>query len=148
MNLKVLNSRERKKFWAQLNEQFGSEAFEDKAILSNKEKVYLVNKEIHELPEIKMHYAGMYFCKIMKDGLRPTIEGSQLIAKTATKNILELDNPKINDWIKGYDLEGFNIPEGFYLIKNNTDIYGCGKIKEGKLLNYTPKGRRLINIHE
>ena len=84
----------------------------------------------------------------MKEGLRPTIEGSRLIAQTATKNILELDDSQINDWIKGLDMEGFEVPDGFYLVKNKKDIYGCCKIKEGKLFNYVPKGRRLINIHE
>lgn len=147
MDLKVLNSRERKKFWQQLNEQFDCEA-EDKAVLSNKEKIYLVNNDIHEIPEIKLYYVGLYFCKIMKEGLRPTIEGSQLIAKTAKKNILELNNKQINQWVKGEDMEGFDVPDGFYLVKNKEDIYGCCKIKEGRLFNYVPKGRRLINIHE
>lgn len=148
MNYKVLNSRERKKIWQQINNQFSSDISEDKAILQNKDKIYLVNEELHDLPDIKVYYAGMYFCKVMNEGLRPTIEGAQLISKTAKSNFLDLDNSQINLWIKGYDLDDIKVEDGFYLIRNNNDVFGCGKIKSGKLFNYVPKGRRLVNIHE
>lgn len=150
MNLKVLNSRERKNFFKTINEQFGSSFQGEYTILSNKEKVYLLNKTFEEVPDEVLYYyqAGLYIASFMKDGIRLTIEGSQMVGKTATKNILELDRKQLHEWIKGYDIHDLKELDGYYLIKYKSDFYGSGKLKEGKLFNYVPKGRRLVNIHE
>jgi NOL1/NOP2/fmu family ribosome biogenesis protein len=150
MKLKVLNSRERKNFFKIINTQFDADYSTDDIILSNKEKYYLLSRKWDEVPDEVLYYyqAGMYFASDMKDGIRLTIEGSQIVGKTAKKNIMDLDEKQIKEWVRAYDLHDLKGDDGFYLIRHNGDFYASGKLKEGKMFNYVPKGRRLVNIHD
>lgn len=150
VNLKVLNKKEIKKILKTINTQFGSDFNEEYSVLANKERIYILNKTFEGIPDEVLYYfqAGLYFASFMKDGIRLTIEGSQLVGKTATKNVLELSRNQLHEWIKGYDVHDLTVADGYYLIKYLDDFYGSGKVKESKLFNYVPKGRRLINIHE
>ena len=76
-----------------------------------------------------------------------SMEGAQLIGPHAKKNILDIDQDQLRLWMKGEDVElnkaenlGLN---GFVLLRHNQEIIGCGKMKEGKVLNFVPKTRRV-----
>jgi len=42
-----------------------------------------------------------------------------------------------------YDRVDDTKSKGFVIVKSSNDFFGCGKIKENKMLNYVPKSRRL-----
>ena len=88
----------------------------------------------------------MYFCDL-ENGIRLSIEGSQIIGPKATKNVVEINDEQVKQWLKGEDLEieDKNNYSGFVIIKNKNDFLGTGKIKDNKILNYVNKGRR-VNI--
>lgn len=151
-NLTILNKKETKKILEMIKEQWNCDAknFSDFVFMKNsKDKFYVVNKEVFDfhIDKLRISKLGMYFGELHKGEFRSSIEGSQLIGKTAKRNIAELDDEQISTWIRGEDVElPLDIKAGgFLLIKNNNNYYGCGKYKtaEKKLLNYYPKIRRV-----
>ncbi|MFC2133906.1 hypothetical protein ACFLTH_04755 [Bacteroidota bacterium] len=149
-DLKILNSKEVKKILKILESQFG---FKDKLefvfLQSSKDRLYIVNRDIEriELEKLRVNALGLYFATIAKDGIRLSIEGSQIIGPKAKKNILELTDFQFEFWLKGIDMKIENDLEGFVLVKHGKDFVGCGKLKEGTLLNYVPKSRRLVVVN-
>jgi NOL1/NOP2/fmu family ribosome biogenesis protein len=85
----------------------------------------------------------LYFAETGDDRVRLSIEGSQIIGKIATKNILEVDEETAKKWIKGGDIPSEQEFEGFVIIKNGSDFLGCGKYRQKTILNFIPKARRI-----
>jgi len=145
-NLKILNKKEVKNIFSIIKKQFGADVDLDYVFLiSNKNKIYIVNKEAFDLDldKLRINSFGLYFGELRDDGLRLSIEGSQLIGPEAKKNVLELDEKQAREWLKGYDSSLKLKEKGFVIIKHKNDFLGCGKIVQNKVLNYVPKTRRL-----
>jgi NOL1/NOP2/fmu family ribosome biogenesis protein len=143
-NFELLNSKEIKKLNKQLKEQFDSE-FDFKEYLTfrtPRDRIYIVNKEFSKIDssKLKINNIGLYFLSIMGDGLRLSIEGSQLFK--AKKNILELKKSDFEDWMTGQDVN-LEFEKGYVLLKYGNDFLGCGKSMGNKVLNYVPKPRRV-----
>lgn len=143
--LKILNKKEIKKIIEIIKKQWNADIkLEYAFLMNNKNRLFIVNRDIDKIDfsKIRVNNLGMYFGEL-RNGLRLSIEGSQLIGKYARKNILELDDYELNSWVKGEDFVIETDLKGFVLIKNKDDFYGTGKVVEGKLLNFVPKARRL-----
>ncbi|MAF34983.1 hypothetical protein CMO91_04005 [Candidatus Woesearchaeota archaeon] len=145
-SINPLNRKQAKPILQQIEEHYGAKLdWMDRyaLILTDRHKLYLINRDIEkvELEKLNVSSVGLYVAEIGK-GVRLSIEGAQMVAKTATQNILELDEDQARAWLRGEDvpLQG---TAGFVLIKHNQDILGCGNLKEGLLLNYVPKNRRI-----
>ena len=133
-----------------LKEHFGFEEKLNYVFLENsKGKVYIISTDLAnlELSNLRIDSLGLYFGKLEKDGLRLSIEGSQIIGPKAKKNVLEIKKGTRDIWIKGYDTEIQGNP-GFVIIKHKDDFMGCGKLNNNKLYNYVPKNRRLVVIND
>ncbi|NQU97984.1 hypothetical protein HQ533_00815 [Candidatus Woesearchaeota archaeon] len=149
-NLKILNSKEVKKILKVLKEQFG---FDEKLayvfLRNKKDRLYVINRDVEkiELEKLRIDSIGMYFATIMPEGIRLSIEGSQVIGPKAKKNILEIDNEQFDKWLKGEDFEVKTKFKDFVLVKHKEDFLGCGKVKNNVLLNYVPKARRLVVVN-
>lgn len=147
---KVLNTREVKRILNWLKEHYGIKELKiDKAFLkSTKDRIYLISKKLSELDpkNLRINIIGLYFAKLEKNEIRLSIEGSQIIGPKATKNVIEVDEEQIKAWIRGGDISYEAGAEGFVLIKYKNDFFGVGKYKEGKILNYVPKERRIKKI--
>ena len=146
-SLKILNNKEKKKIIELMKNYYGtSEIKLDYVFMKNKDdKVYLLSKDFSKIDteNIRINSIGMYFAKLYPNGIRLSIEGSQLIGPLAKKNILEVNNDEVKNWVKGYDIltdERFN---GYVIIKNNNDYFGWGFYREGKIENMIPKDRRI-----
>ena len=107
-----------------------------------KNKVHLINKEYKLLNHARINEAGLYFINISKD-LRLSIEGAQIIGRLATKNIYDLSDEDLTDWLRGFDIETGDNHQGYKLMKNNDDFYGVGYFKDNKIRNFIPKSRRI-----
>lgn len=159
MMLKFLRKREVKRFDRLIEKQWGSRfRLADYGILFKEKtrKIYIVSRDIDRITGkerlFRIDSVGLYFGELTKwNLLRLSIEGSQLVGKSAKKNVIEFNARQIKEWIKGEDVEvdGFD-GEGFALIKHESDFYGCGKVlkKNGKvfILNFVPKARRIKKI--
>ncbi|HII15721.1 MAG TPA: hypothetical protein HA362_05405 [Nanoarchaeota archaeon] len=143
---KILNTREVKDILEELKEHFGMEAdIKDAFIEGGDGKIYIISRKLGEIDQSKLRInnLGLYFCKREKGGLRPTIEGSQLI--NPTKNVFEMDEKQRDEWMEGKDLEtGERDLHSFVIIKYKNDFYGSGTYKDGRIWNMVPKERRIV----
>lgn len=147
--IKFLNNKEKEKFIQQLNSQFGINEIEGQLARFGKERIILFSgqadeKEIMLIDELaRVEAVGLYIAKEMPDGIRLSIEGSQIIATQATKNVFELDEKQAKEWMLGQEILTKNQEKGFKIMKFKKDFLGTGKASEGRITNFVPKPRRL-----
>ncbi|MGV8141474.1 MAG: methyltransferase RsmF C-terminal domain-like protein [Candidatus Woesearchaeota archaeon] len=158
-NLRILNSKETKHLAERLLEQYGYD-YDKKAngyvFLMNKDnRIYIISRNIADVPydDMKIDSIGMYFGELYKDSLRLSIEGSQIIGPYADKNVIEIDKEQMLDWIRGMDVIYEDTGKDFIIIKHvneesgKTDFLGAGKYKDGKIMNYVSKSRKLVVVN-
>lgn len=150
---KVLNSKEVRTLAEMVRQQWGCELLDvcgSCGFLEGKDSdIFLISRDIEklDLPKLRIDSLGLYFGQLRNDGLRLSIEGSQLVGKAAAKNVVELNDGEFKLWLGGNDLEkGLDNCSGYVLIKHSSDFIGCGKCKDGKILNFVPKARRVSNL--
>ncbi|MBW3012202.1 hypothetical protein KY311_03380 [Candidatus Woesearchaeota archaeon] len=148
--LSPLNTREVKPIKKQISEHWGCDFEGDYFFFkSAKDKVYILGRDADkiDLKNFRIDTLGMYFARVSDDGIRLSFEGSQVIGKIATKNVLELDEHDLRDWMRGEELDNIDIDlsglSGYVIIKHGNDFFGCGKVTEKKILNFVPKIRRM-----
>ncbi len=149
MSLRQLKKKEKRKFFDILKKQFG---FEDKLdyvfLINNKNKVFIINKDIAQLDlnKIKINSLGLYIAELREEGVRLSIEGSQIIGPKSKRNIININKENLKKWLSGEDIpkdKSIKNLTGFVIVKSGNDYLGCGKIKEDKILNFFPKIRRI-----
>ena len=156
----VLNSKDRKGIKQQLEGQFGVTNLPDKVFfcLNKKERVYLTNRQTFDVDQqtLRVNAFGLYFGTFMKDGFRLSLEGAQMLKSQIKTGNINITLEERNILLKGQDLE----PEddtplkktldelnGAYVIfKHESDIIGCGKVKNSIALNYIPKSKQLKRV--
>jgi NOL1/NOP2/fmu family ribosome biogenesis protein len=150
MQLTPLNRKEVKRILEQINSEYGCDAKdalidEYSFFISDKNKIYLMTNAVKDvdLSRVRVNSFGLYFAELSYGNIRLSMEGSFIVGKIATKNILDVDNLIAREWLKGVDIESKDEFNGFVIIRNGNDYLGCGKFKEGKILNYVPKPRRI-----
>ena len=150
MNLKILNTKETKEIKSKILGQWGLDFKTDFAfLLSSKNRLYLVSKDISKIDyeKLRLQVVGVYFGEIMDNGeLRLSIEGSQMIGKDAKKNVVEMGKEDVKKWLYGQNIKVSTECSGFVIVKNNNDFMGTGKVKEGEILNFIPKIRRICSV--
>ncbi len=144
---KVLNTRERRHFIEELNTQYNLNSLNiDYGFLQDREnRIFLISKDVDkiDLRNLRINSMGLYFGKIEKDGIRLSIEGTQLIGKNSSKNIIELNKEQVKEWFRGNSIDFQGNYYGYVILKHNDDYLGSGRFKENKILNYIPKERRI-----
>ncbi|MBI2137244.1 hypothetical protein HYU12_01860 [Candidatus Woesearchaeota archaeon] len=146
-NLEVLNSKKTKEVTKLLAEQWGYTERLECGILQRENDIFLATRAIDrvDLRSLNVNSLGLYFGELRANQLRLSIEGSQIIGQKAKKNVIELNEVQITKWLRGEDIELENntTAENYALVSSGKDFYGCGRIKDGKLLNFVPKARRV-----
>ncbi len=148
MKQKALNTKEVKQLMQLIKNNWGAELKLDYVFLrSDKDKLHIMNKDIKniDISRLKVNSMGLYIGEFKNNQLRLTIEGSQLIGPLSTKNVVDISKDQLKEWLKGNEIESKN-GNGFVIVRHENDYFGCGKAKEGKILNYVPKARRLDMI--
>ena len=146
--IRFLKSKEIKQILGLLKEQWGYEKKLDYNFLIDTEgDIFLINKDVEKIrfEDLRINSLGVYFAEYRNDELRLSIEGSNIIGKDAQKNIINISDDEIKYYVKGEDLPSEADYKGFILLRNNGDFFGCSRIKNGRLLNFYPKSRR-INV--
>ncbi len=146
--MKILNSREIKAIYKQLEEQFGNKKKLDYGFLeNNKDKIFLISKDYANLKteKLRINNMGMYFGKRQIDGFRLSIEGSQMIEPT--KNIIQLNKKQMELWVKGEDVP-FEHNTAYVIVKHKDDTLGCGRVVNNLLRNMVPKERRIKSLNQ
>ncbi|MEM4268018.1 MAG: hypothetical protein QXK37_04275 [Candidatus Woesearchaeota archaeon] len=145
MKINILNSKETKKIKMYLKEQYGFSGKLDYIfLLSSKDKIYLISRDFERIDTEKLNIdtLGLYFATKMPE-LRISIEGSQIIGPYCKKGIVDIDAINARKWLSGEDVPIESKETGFLLVRHGKDFMGSGKVKDGTLLNFVPKTRRL-----
>jgi NOL1/NOP2/fmu family ribosome biogenesis protein len=149
--LRFFNETEKEKMLKQLKQQFGIRELPFELARLGKERIVVFSgnisgREILDLDEIAhIEGIGLYFAKEQVDGIRLSIEGSQLLKNQITKNIFELDEKQSEQWMMGQEISVKTDKKGFFIMKFKNDFLGTGKISENRITNFVPKQRRLKN---
>ena len=144
-NFEAMNGKQAKTVFRLLKEQWGAEFRRDAAFLQKENDVFLISRDLDriDLRQLNVNSLGLYFGELRRGTLRLSIEGSQIIGPKAKKNVLEIDQSQSELWMKGEDLESNSYSgTGFAIVRHGSDFLGCGRIKEGRLINFVPKSRR------
>lgn len=147
MRIHFIKSSQKKKILHELNEQFGIASLPYLLVESGKEKLRafsgsLSKEEIFQLNQItNIEAIGLYMLKKEQD-FRLTIDATHLLKEQIIKNIVQINDEQLNDWLKGQDLEIQSSNET-KIIQHKEDFIGSGKSNGKKIFNYIPKERRL-----
>ena len=110
-------------------------------------KIKILNKQVLSLnlEGLRVENVGLYFARWDGKEVRLSIEGSQIVGKKAKKNVLELSEDEAMEWMRGKNLEvgERSVEEGFVILKHKDDFLGCGRYKNGRILSFVPKWRRI-----
>ena len=142
-SLKILNSKEKKHIIARVKKQFGIKELDlDYAFfINNENKIFLLNKDVKKIDfdKLRVNSLGVYF-GAFDNNFRLSIEGAQLIGDKATNNVINLEDD--TEWLEGNDVSADG-EDGLKIVKCGTDFLGTGQLKNGVLINYIPKERRI-----
>jgi NOL1/NOP2/fmu family ribosome biogenesis protein len=147
--IKILEGKELENFTQILNDQFGITKIPGQLIMKGKEKVFLYTGNLPEKDlktiefRIFIERVGTYVAKIEEQGIRLSIEGSQIFKNQITKNIVELNEEEMLTWMHGSEVLKQSRITGFVIIKYKEDMLGTGKASAEKITNFIPKSRRL-----
>lgn len=147
MNIHFIRSAEKKKIIQSLNEQFGVEDLPYLLVESGKEKIrlfsgHLSKEEIMQISQLaNLEVLGLYGIKVEGD-YRLSIDSTHILSQQLTKNIVEINDEQVNDWLRGNDLD-IKCERATVIIKYKDYFLGCGKSNGEKIFNYVPKDRRL-----
>src|SRR3989344_563793 len=146
--MKFLNNREAKKVLKAIEEHWSCDLAgllkEYAFLITDKEKLYMFRRSAFDVQvQSPAKVIGMYVASLRDAHVRLSIEGAQLIAKFASKNIVDIDEKQTGAWIRGQDLVMAGDERGFRIVRSGPDVLGCGYLKEEILLNYVPKVRRI-----
>ncbi|MBU1501717.1 MAG: hypothetical protein KJ905_03000 [Nanoarchaeota archaeon] len=147
--MKILNVNEKKKIEEDLVERFGIKEIPGELIMRGKERLFFFSGDlsVNKLKKIEskiiVERVGIYFGKVSEWGVRLSIEGVNFLKEQITKNIFDLTESQVEDWIRGRDLDVETGQRGFLVMKYKEDFLGCGKASEKKIGNFIPKSRRV-----
>jgi len=146
--MKWLNSREVKVIRKKIENQWGwCPPMDDYFFMARRdERVAIVSKEVERLDIQRVNTAGLYFVKIVSGEIKLTIEGSQIVGPKSKKNVVELNDEEVQQWIRGFDIPREGFTKGFLIIRNKNDYLGCTKHSGDKLHNLVPKERRIKSL--
>ena len=132
-----------------LNQQYGIESLKGEFFQSGKERLFLFTgsfpkREIRSLSILApIERIGMYVGKIIRGEIRLTIEGTHWFKDQIKKNIFELNEQQMQQWMTGEELLIKTGKKGFLAMKYKGEFLGCGKASLEKIGNYVQKSRRL-----
>lgn len=147
--MKILRTSQTKEITKQLTKQFGITKLPGTLIQRGEKRIYLFQgsldkKEIEEIDElVPVEGAGIYLGSFERQGIRLSIEGTQLLKDQIKKNIFELNSKQVENWMLGEDLPLKTGSKEFLVMKYKEDFLGCGKASAEKIGNFIPKSRRL-----
>lgn len=145
--LRPLSSKDVRELCDTLHKQFGT-AFDTSLVWylhTKHDDLYLVSGCVRTVSfdTLRVNNMGLYVAHIMPDKtIRLSVEGSQLLGKTATRNVVDITQQQAAAWMNGEHISCDASIEGFVIVRYGSDYLGSGKARSGELINFVPKSRR------
>jgi NOL1/NOP2/fmu family ribosome biogenesis protein len=150
--IKFFKQDEKERIIRALNQQFGIEDVPFIMARLGKERIIIFSGELSEREILNIDQIahiegiGLYFAKEEVDGIRLSIEGSQILSNQITKNVFNINEKQAEQWMMGQEInldKEDSEKRGFFVMKFNNDALGTGKISNSRITNFVPKPRRL-----
>ena len=146
----LMSDSEKREALEKINGYYGSELTTDYMLLRKKEKdgmkIFIYSGS--ELPKLPAEWVGLHLATINNEGVSLSIEGAQLVGKTASRNVVEITRAQAEDLMKGLDLGYDGELRGNVIVRTPTAIVGVCKADEGKITNTLPKSRRTVRYRK
>jgi len=129
-----------------LEKQFGIKEKLNYTLLKNNEnKFFIVNNRAFEIDQkkLRINSLGLYFASLENNELRLSLEATQMFGKKANKNILNLNEEQLKEYMLGKNITVDNSNNSIVILKHKDDFIGCAKQKDFKVINFLPKERRV-----
>jgi len=121
-----------------LKEQFGVERLEFELREGGSGRYYAYRRCELEVEEFA---SGVYFGKLERQGFRLSVEGCYLVGRSAKRGVVEVSREQAERWMRGESIPCSG--EGYVILRWGGYFLGCGRVKDGRVLNYLPKERRI-----
>ncbi len=147
--MRFLNSKERRAFFGRLEETYGYHGPTDYVVYEGgRDKYYIISRDLEKLPfeELRIAQGGLHVASDAHGELRLTMDGAQLFGPSCDKPFAKLDTAGRDEWIAGQDVDSEG-EDGWVIVGWEKDILGCGRRKDGRIINYVPKERRISEPH-
>ncbi|RDD52229.1 hypothetical protein BA065_02825 [Nanoarchaeota archaeon NZ13-N] len=115
-------------------------------VINKDNKIFIFRKEVQNfLKKVKVDPSnnGLYILKIEDDGIRFSIEGSQIFGPYAEGKVIEVDLEEVFRSSESERRVELSLEEGFYIAKRGNDFGGSVKIKKNKMKDFIPKDRKI-----
>jgi NOL1/NOP2/fmu family ribosome biogenesis protein len=153
--MQVLSKKEIREIDVLLRECYNVEILKEFVVLktSKENKIWITNKDVFELDieKLRANSIGLYFGRVDNNRLRLSVEGAQIVGPHANKNIAELDEKSIWDFVRGFDVKPARFDEcsegAYVLIKFKNNWLGIGKLENGTIKSVLPKSRKIISLN-
>ena len=145
---------ERKRFEELLQKVFGckEEVFRGQPLLisGRKGRIWLTTKRAvsFDLQPYRIHTIGLYIGRIDEEGRpRLSVEGAEIVARYATRNIVYVDEQAALAYAQGKDVSPARMVDcdnrQYVIIMCGNRVIGCGLLVNRVVKNILPKGRLL-----
>lgn len=135
-----------KKIVKYFKEEFGieEEVFKGYEFYEYKNSIYLMTKEVKDFNCEKIIRKGIRIARLVKKGIKPTIDLVQLFGRYAKKNIIYLNEQDLKKILYGQDLNlELGMEEGYKILFYKNYPIGVGYFRDKKLKNQIPRSRRI-----
>ena len=142
--MEILNKKGIKEIQEIIRKQFDVDfEFKDIVLKNKEDKIFLLSNDFKNISveKIRVNSLGLFFGRLQEGMIRLSIEGSQIVK--GKRNVVEIKDEDVKKWLRGEELKTEEDLKGFVIIKNKNDYLGCGEAKEGRILNYVAKDRRI-----
>ena len=154
MRIDVLSKRKKQEIQDFLEQTYEIELPKCQFIQQSKDRIRIFTGNLSEKElgilnnAINLETIGAYFSFSKEKDFRISFD-SCFLFKEAKKNVLVLDEEQKQKWLAGEEIPIENTKEftyPFVLLKYKQDIIGCGKLAQGRVLNFVPKERRIKSM--
>ncbi|MFA6022848.1 MAG: hypothetical protein WC781_02050 [Candidatus Pacearchaeota archaeon] len=154
MKVELFDRTKKQKIIDLLDENYGITKLPYLLIKTGKEKIrcFSGNLSWDELNNfgkiVHVELIGIRLCSVIDESIRINfdVENLPIIKEQMTKNIVEIDDEQIVEWLNGKSLEiSSDLKAQFVLIRNKEDFFGVASNRKTFLQNYVPKERRITS---
>lgn len=147
-SMRILERKEVRNLDKNIRDQYGSDfSLEGMMVIEDEDKIWIVSSvaDSIEMSKLNLNSIGMYLGKVRRGKINLSVEGSQLIGRNATKNIIELSEGAIESFMSGADVPTDKRSDAgnFVIVRSGDYILGSGVVTESGIHNSIPKSRRI-----
>ncbi|MEK6848176.1 MAG: tRNA pseudouridine(55) synthase TruB [Nanoarchaeota archaeon] len=148
--MKIISKKEKERILNKLKEDYGIGQINGTLLETGKGKIRLftgnlAQEEVNRIIfNIRTEMIGIYLAKKDENETRISFDSLSLFRNEVSKSVIEISDEDAKIWGNGEEIgtDAQNKNNGFVIIRNNGNLLGCGKIKDGQIKNFVPKERR------